>query len=156
MDGKRLYGGREKLELFDIATGKSVGAVETGWVPGSGTLNARFAFDGNRVMQVRQQEATIHDIATGRLYRTLKPVANAAPRRISYKDDLRDGIFLKNPDFVLLIDQSGTGCVWNVRDEKVVLTQEGMGGLTAISTDGRRLFGATSQFGVTIWDVPEF
>ncbi len=162
IDGKRLYGGREKLEVFDIATGKAVGAVETGWVPGSGALKSHFAFDGRRVMLVGRNEVRIHDVVTGRLFRTLKPAGKAERSSSSYEVDFRDGLFLSNPDFVLLVDQRGTGYVWNIDTEKVVLTQDGFAGsspmceLITLSTDGRRLFGKTSQFGITIWDVPEF
>lgn len=159
-DGKRIYAAsREKLDVYDIVTGKSIGSIN---MKSTSNKGAELSFDGSRVLQVGRNEATIYDVSSGRLYRTLKPAGKAERSSSSYKTDFRDGLFLGNSNFVMLVDLGGVAYVWNLDTEKVVLTQESLTPgnpnceLISISTDGRRLFGRTSQFGVTIWDVPEF
>jgi len=108
-------------------------------------------------MRLGRDEVTIQDTSTGRTFRTLKPVVPKGARQSdSYKFQYDDGVFLTQ-DMVLLTDLSGTAHVWNIDTEKELLSQPAIGkDIIGISHDSRRLITQTSQFGITIWDVPEF
>ncbi len=156
-DGKRLYQSEREFHLFDIATGQEIGKAELSSKPGSGGMKLALAPDGSRVMHLGRDDVTIIDTNTGRTFRTLKPlVPKGARNSDSYKFQYDDGVFLSN-DVVLLTTLSGSAHVWNIDSEKELFSQPSVGkDIIGISNDSRRLITQTSQYGITIWDVPEF